>query len=281
MRPIPVSFQVGPLTFHTYGFGLAIAFYVAWRYLVARFSRAGYTTDWLVSLGIWVVASAIVGARVLHVVTNLSAYTADPSQVLAVWHGGLSSFGGLIFAVPTALWIAHRRCPDLGVLRGLDLAMPALAAGWSLGRILGPQLMYQGGGHRTTQWFGMYYAGQAGRRIPVPIIQCIEDGLLLVVLIVVERRLMRASTDRASLGSTPPPGALTAIAMVIWGITRGLDQRFWLGEQGIGSLLVQWASVALIVAGLVLGLRVWRRWRDYLDAASERAVPDATRLIGQ
>lgn len=279
MRPIPTAFHIGPLEFHTYGLGLAIAFYVAWRYLVARVRARGIRTDPLVELGIWVVVSALFGARLFHVLTNWSTYSSQPLQILEVWHGGLASFGGLLFAVPTALWVKHRRYPELGILDGLDIAVPALALGWAVGRILGPQLMVAGGGHPTTSWIGMYYADQVGKRIPVPIIQALEDGALFVLLILVERRLQRVSAARAT--RTPPTGALTAIAMVVWGIARGLDERLWLGEDGrLGSDLVQAASVALAIGGLVIGVVVYRNWRSYLNAPARPAVPGPTQLAG-
>jgi phosphatidylglycerol:prolipoprotein diacylglycerol transferase len=279
VRPIPTAFHIGPLEFHTYGLGLAIAFYVAWRYLVARVRARGIRTDPLVELGIWVVVSALFGARLFHVLTNWSTYSSQPLQILEVWHGGLASFGGLLFAVPTALWVKHRRYPELGILDGLDIAVPALALGWAVGRILGPQLMVAGGGHPTTSWIGMYYADQVGKRIPVPIIQALEDGALFVLLILVERRLPRVSAARAT--RTPPTGALTAIAMVVWGIARGLDERLWLGEDGrLGSDLVQAASVALAIGGLVIGVVVYRNWRSYLNAPARPAVPGPTQLAG-
>ena len=111
----------------------------------------------------------------MHVLTNLSDYTHDPTGIFAIWHGGLSSFGGIIAAVPTGIILVRRRCPELPLGRALDLAVPVLLACWAMGRLLGPQLMYAGGGHPTHQWFGMYYAGQAGRRLPVPIFQALED----------------------------------------------------------------------------------------------------------
>jgi phosphatidylglycerol---prolipoprotein diacylglyceryl transferase len=279
VRPIPTAFHLGPLELHTYGLGLAIAFYVAWRYLVARARSRGFETDWLASMGIWVVVAALLGARLLHVLTHWATYSSQPLQVIEVWHGGLASFGGLLFAVPTALWVTHRRCPEVGVLEGLDIAVPALALGWTIGRLLGPQLMVAGGGHATTQWFGMYYAGQVGRRIPVPIIQAIEDGLLLVLLLVVERRLARVAA--AHPGRRPPTGALTAIAMVVWGIARALDERLWLGQDGrLGSILVQLAGVALAAGGLAVGLAVLRNWRGFVAAPAPPGVTDPARLAG-
>jgi hypothetical protein len=139
--------------------------------------------------------------------------------------------------------------------------------------------MVAGGGHPTTSWIGMYYADQVGKRIPVPIIQALEDGALFVLLILVERRLQRVSAARAT--RTPPTGALTAIAMVVWGIARGLDERLWLGEDGrLGSDLVQAASVALAIGGLVIGVVVYRNWRSYLSAPARPAVPGPTQLAG-
>lgn len=274
MRPIPTAFHLGPLVLHLYGIGLAIAFYLAYRLLVARVRRAGYPTDWLVGLAIATAVAAVVGARLLNVLTNLGYYRQNPGQIFEVWHGGLASFGGLLLAVPTALWVAHRRLPEISIRRGLDLAVPPMALGWAVGRLLGPQLMPAGGGHPTTQWFGMYYADQMGKRIPVPIIQALEDGTLFVLLLVLERRLAKLAERR---GGAPPVGALTALAMVEWGITRALDERLWLGEEGhLGSVLVQLGGVALAAGGLVLGLVVWRQWRDYLGATGDRSPWEAT-----
>src|SRR5580693_5545183 len=238
MKPIPVVFHLGPLQIHTYGIGLALTFWFAFAYFERRLQKNGYRTDWWVSVFLWTVLAAIVGARAFHVLSMFSYYSHNPGQVVAVWQGGLSSFGGLIFAVPTAILLTRRRCPELPIGRALDIVAPVLLAAWAMGRLLGPQLMVAGGGHPTHQWFGMYYAGQAGKRIPVPLIQSLEDGALLVVLLLVERHLTRLAAEHP--GTVPPTGGLTAVAMVVWGIARSLDERLWLGEEGhLGSLLVQ------------------------------------------
>src|SRR5271155_5580758 len=106
MKPIPVVFHIGPLQVHTYGIGLALTFWFAFTYFERRLKRNGYRTDWMVSWFLWVVLAAIVGARAFHVLSNLAYYTDNPGQIVAIWHGGLSSFGGLIFAVPTGILLA-------------------------------------------------------------------------------------------------------------------------------------------------------------------------------
>jgi phosphatidylglycerol:prolipoprotein diacylglycerol transferase len=272
MRPIPVDFHIGPLQVHTYGIGLALTFWFAFTYFERRLKKNGYPTEWFVSVFLWIILAAVVGARALHVLSNLSYYTHNPAQVVAIWHGGLSSFGGLLFAVPTGLLLTRRRCPELPIGRALDLIAPVLLAAWALGRLLGPQLMVAGGGHPTHQWFGMYYAGQHGRRLPVPLFQAAEDFGVFLVLLFIERRLSR--WPDGSIRTGYPTGTVIGTAMVLWGIERALDEHLWLGEDGhLGSLLVQIAGVLLVVGGGAVLLHTRRRWKEWLQTNHEPGDP--------
>jgi phosphatidylglycerol:prolipoprotein diacylglycerol transferase len=277
MKPIPVVFHIGPLQVHTYGIGLALTFWFGFTYFERRLQRAGYATDWLVPVFLWIILSAVVGARTLHVLSNLSYYSHAPSDVFSIWHGGLSSFGGLIFAVPTGILLTRRRCPELPIGRALDLVAPVLLASWAMGRLLGPQLMVAGGGHPTHQWFGMYYAGQAGRRLPVPIFQAIEDFCVYLALIALERRLDRWADGSPRSGY--PPGIVLGVAMVLWGIERAVDEHLWLGEDGrLGSLLVQLAGILLVIGGTFILLRARPRWFAWLRTAAPPPAADGLPL---
>ena len=128
--------------------------------------------------------------------------------------------------------------------------MPVLMACWAMGRLLGPQLMVAGGGHQTHQWFGMYYAGQSGRRLPVPVFQALEDFTVYLILIAIERALDRWPNGMPRRGY--PTGIILGTTMVLWGIERSLDEHLWLGQDGaLGSDLVQLAGVLLVVGGAV------------------------------
>jgi phosphatidylglycerol:prolipoprotein diacylglycerol transferase len=274
MKPIPVVFHIGPLQVHTYGIGLALTFWFAFTYFERRLRRNGFRTDWFVSVFLWIILAAIVGARALHVLSNLGYYDHSPDQILAIWHGGLSSFGGLLFAVPTGIILTRRRCPELPVGRALDIVAPVLMASWAMGRLLGPQLMVAGGGHPTHQWFGMYYAGQAGRRLPVPIFQAAEDFCVYLVLIFIERRLERWPNGSAHSGY--PAGTVIGTAMVLWGIERTLDEHLWLGEDGhLGSLLVQLAGVGLVIGGSAVLVRTRTRWQEWLRTHAQEDTGEA------
>ena len=202
MRPIPVAFHVWFLEVHTYGIGLALTFWFGLRYTERRLRNAGYPWQWVTGMFLWVIVAAIVGARALHVVSNLSYYSHHPGQIFAIWQGGLSSFGGLLLAVPVAIVSQRRRCPQLTTMRFADLMAPVLMACWGMGRLLGPQLMVAGGGHPTNQWFGMYYSGQFGKRLPVPIFQAMEDFAIFGILLLVERWL-RANGPAPAAGPVP------------------------------------------------------------------------------
>ena len=168
MKPIPVAFHIGPLRSTPTASASRSTFWFGFVYFERRLKRNGYPTDWLVPVFLWIILAAVVGARALHVLSPTRLLHQNPGDIFAIWHGGLSSFGGLLFAVPTGVILTRRRCPELSLGRALDLVAPVLMACWAMGRLLGPQLMVAGGGHPTHQWFGMYYAGQAGQRLPVP-----------------------------------------------------------------------------------------------------------------
>ncbi len=269
MTGFPTSFHLGPLTFHVYGFGLAIAAYVAYLYSRRRLERAGFD---LTRYGYFtgaILVSALIGARAAHVATNWGYYAGHPDRWLAIWQGGLSSYGGIGFALPVGLYLQRRWWPGSSIARFSDALLPALVAGWSLGRFLGPQFMVQGGGHLTHQWFGLRYAGQAGKRVPVPIIQGLEDGLLWVALIRLERR---------GLGRVV--GGVSAVAMTVWGLVRAVDERLLLGQQShSGSIGVQVASLVLAAAGVVLGVRQVQRYRR--GRRDDGPLPDRLEARGE
>jgi prolipoprotein diacylglyceryltransferase len=240
------------LVFHLYGFGLAIAAYVTYVYARRRLARSDFDVEPFARYAVALVVSGLVGARVANIATNWSYYSGHPGRWIAVWQGGLASFGGIALALPVGLYLQRKWWPSSSLARFSDALVPALVAGWALGRVLGPQFMVNGGGHLTHQWFGVRYAGQHGKRVPVPLIQGAEDALLWGALLWTERRWTSRFT-----------GAVTAIAMIVWGLVRSYDEHWLLGEQShSGSLGVQIAGLALTLGGVLLFVRQMSRERS-------------------
>ena len=115
---------------------------------------------------------------------------------------------------------------------------------------------------------------QAGRRLPVPIFQALEDFTVYLILIAIERRLDRWPDGTRRSGY--PSGIVIGTAMVLWGIERSLDEHLWLGEDGrLGSDLVQLAGVLLVVGGACILLRTRGRWKEWLRTHQAGAVTPA------
>ena len=242
MASVVTSFHVGPLVFHIYGFGLAVAAYVCFLYSRRRLRRSEFDVEPFAKFTVALIVAGLIGARIAHIATNWSYYSAHPLRWIELWQGGLASFGAIALAIPVGVWLQRRWWPGSSLARFTDALVPALIAGWALGRVLGPQFMVNGGGHLTHQWFGLPYAGQAGRRVPVPLIQGAEDGLLWLALVGLEYR----TTHRRA-------GIITGVAMIVWGLVRSFDERLLLGQQShSGSIGVQLAGLALAACGAVL-----------------------------
>ena len=152
--------------------------------------------------------------------------------------------------MPVGLLSARRRCPQLRLGRAGDLVSPVLVAAWAMGRLLGPQLMVAGGGKPTTAWFGMYYAGEVGRRLPVPIFQALECGAIFLGSLVLERAV-------AARGG--PTGLVTAEVVGLWGLSRFIDEYFWLTHD-TGTDAVEIGSLVLL--GIGIGLAIFLLVRD-------------------
>jgi len=251
VKPIPVVFHIGALQIHTYGIGLAITFWVSYRYFARRLRAHGYDDAWLGKAFVWIIAASVVGARAVHVIANWSFYSKNLGDIFAVWHGGLSSYGGLLGGVPTGLYLGHRWCKSLRLVVTLDIVAPVLAVAWAIGRLLGPQLMVAGGGYPTKAWYGMEYAGQVGKRVPVPILQSIECFVVYLLALQVEKYVARRGG---------PHGVVVTATVTMYGMSRLFDESVLLQHNSAGSRAVEIASGAFIVVGLVF--TAWLLWRD-------------------
>ena len=266
MKPIPVAFHIGALEVHTYGIGLAITFWIGYRYFAKRLRDHGYPDGWLSGTFIWIVVSAIVGARAVHVIANFGYYSAHPIDIFAIWHGGLSSFGGLALAIPVGLLSARRRCPSLRALFTADLVAPVLVLCWAIGRLLGPQLMVAGGGKPTSSFVGMYYAGEVGKRLPVPIFQALECFAIYFIVLRIERAV-------AARGG--PQGLVVCMTVGLWGLSRFFDEFLWL-EHDNGTDAVEIASLAMFAAGLLIAALLLARSHPNSEQSSSAATNDAS-----
>lgn len=129
----PVLFKIGPLTIYTYGVLVAAGFLLGLGLAVRQAKKEGVPSNKIVDLGFYILLAAIVGSRLFFILLNASYYFKNPLEILKIWEGGLVFYGGLIFAIPTALWYVKNN--GLGVWKTADLFAPSIAIGHAIGRI--------------------------------------------------------------------------------------------------------------------------------------------------
>jgi len=121
------------VTIYSYGLMLAIAVAVGTLMLVGDARRNNIKSDIIFDLVFWAVIGGIIGARLFYIVLNYAYFAAHPDEIIMIQNGGLAWQGGLILgSIMTVVFIKARK---LSVSKMLDLLVPYLALGQSIGRI--------------------------------------------------------------------------------------------------------------------------------------------------
>lgn len=251
--------DIGPITLQTFGIMFALAFIAAGALVARRLGELGKPPDWAYEMIFVALIGGIVGARLDFIVQNWAEVSQDPiGSILSgtglVWFGGL--VGG---ALGVAIWARFRGLLGAGLL---DLAAPALALGYAIGRI-GCQV--SGDGDYGIPWDGpwamAYPNGTVPTDIPVhptPIYETLAMGLVAYAL----WRL------RFSLR----PGLLFALYLVLAGSERFLVEFIRRNEDVLlGLTLAQVLSVAMIVAGVAWLATKWNRGELFVARPSAAA----------
>lgn len=129
----PDLIKIGPLTIHTYGVLVAVGFLVALLLAVRQAGKQGISSNTILDLGFYLLVSSIVGSRLLFVLTNLNHYLKHPLDIFKIWEGGLVFLGGLILAVPVAIWYMRKNKLDTWAIA--DIFAPSIAIGHAIGRL--------------------------------------------------------------------------------------------------------------------------------------------------
>jgi phosphatidylglycerol:prolipoprotein diacylglycerol transferase len=255
--------SIGPLTLQTFGLMFALAFIVGGIIVHKRFEELGKPGDWAYEGVFAALAGGLIGARLYWLVENIDSSDGFFSTLFSgsglTWYGG--AIGG---ALGVILWAKWR---DYLNLKLADVAAPALAAGYAIGRI-GCQL--SGDGDYGKPWDGPWAMGYPDGVVPTP------PGVTVHPTPVYETLVMGFGAfilwrlrDRFRFG------ILFAIYLVYAGTERFLVEFLRTNETGLlGLTEAQFLSLAMIVAGLTWILAVYRR-DGTLARPAEQQLPPA------
>jgi len=122
------------LSVHAYGLMLAIAFLVAIFGISRNARRCDLTTDTIIDLATWILIGAVLGARMIYVLTEIRFFMTRPWwEVLMINSGGLAFHGGLLGGFISGLWFAKLK--KIHPWELADLVAPFIALGYSIVRL--------------------------------------------------------------------------------------------------------------------------------------------------
>ncbi len=261
MTVYPLIIHLGPITVTGYGLMMMVAFLVGGWAMQRELRRRGEDEEYAADIVVAAVIGGILGAKIWYVVL-----TRDPAALLS--RGGLVWYGGFIGGTLEILLNGWRK--RVPATYTMDLATPALAVGYALGRV-GCFLVQDDYGVPTSLPWGMKFpqglpptsAGELPRfgvsvppntppweYLAVHPTQLYEVAIMLLVFWVLWRLRVHRHAQ----------GWLFGVYLVLGGTERFLveflrakDDRF------LGPFTVaQATSVALVLAGVLLMARLNR-----------------------
>lgn len=254
-RPVQ-RWRLGPLGVSPHGVGTAGGF-LAGAVLMARAAeRRGIPRAEIYNAVTWGAVGAIIGARGFYVLAHLGDF-GSLRDVLAVWEGGLTMFGG--FAGGLALGVGYFIRHGINVPLALDAAAPGFVAGVMIGRI-GDLIIADHLG-RTTNFFlgfkipsGAPLAPGFGPPTYVPGAVVHQTALYDLLGLIVLAGFLALLARR-----TVPTGALFSTFAIWYGVQRFLvdftRNRDIIESSVAGLSGSQWAGLAFAAGGAVA---LWR-----------------------
>ncbi len=117
----PIIFSIGHFMLRWYSVILALAVGAGIWLAAKEAERKGFKKNDIYDAATWILATALVGARLFHVIDHWpDEYAANPIEALFVWQGGLAIWGALIgslLAITMLAWRRRWRLPHRGFRR--------------------------------------------------------------------------------------------------------------------------------------------------------------------
>ncbi|MEK9180886.1 MAG: prolipoprotein diacylglyceryl transferase [Patescibacteria group bacterium] len=126
------DFYLGPVRLHFYSLTFLLAVVAAYFFLRRYGPNFGLDESAVEDLLLYNLLAGFAGARIHHVFSLWSYYSAEPLAILEIWEGGLGIFGGV--AGGAAATFLYCRYKKISFLRLADLLAPALILGQAIGR---------------------------------------------------------------------------------------------------------------------------------------------------
>jgi phosphatidylglycerol:prolipoprotein diacylglycerol transferase len=242
----PVLVELGPIRLSWYGLMYVFGFLISYLLVRHQMKRKDFciSKQEVENLYFYLIIGLMVGARLGYVLFyDLKIYLADPLEILAIWHGGMSFHGGLIGVLIVGILFSWKNKKSFW--RIADLIIVTAPIGLGLGRIgnfINGELY-----GRVTQipWGMIFPKGGPFPRHPSQLYEsALEGGVLFLILWLIKDKKL-------------PVGGLLALFLFLYGVFRFSIEFFREPDAHLGFVfgpftMGQVLTVFMIVGGISL-----------------------------
>jgi phosphatidylglycerol---prolipoprotein diacylglyceryl transferase len=235
---------IGPLTLHTYGVLLALAFVAGLWVANRQARRAGLDPARVTDMAVYVLIGGLVGARVMLLIVEWQYFMRDPRELWTLVQSGGVFYGGLLGALPVAWWYSRRHGMDGWVTA--DVLAPGLAVGQAVGRLGCFAAGCCFGRPTTVPWAVTFRDPYATRAVGTPLdvalhpTQLYESAAALLLFLLL---LWLSKRKRFH-------GQIALVYLFVYAAARFVIE-FYRGDPSRGTVLGGWVSTSQFVALLI------------------------------
>ena len=254
-----VMLNLGMFQIKWYSFFIFLAMLTACLIIFKESKKKNVPDNYLTNLIFYGLIIGILGARLYYVIFNLDYYLNNPSQIFAIWNGGLAIHGGLISAL--IFLMIYSRKNKINILQMLDIIVVGVIIAQAIGRwgnffnqeAYGNIISLQALKNMHLPKFiidGMYISGSY--REPTFLYESI-CSLIGFILLLILRATKKLKT-----------GQLTAIYLIWYGIVRfGIEtlrsDSLMLGQIKVAKLV----SLLFVISGIALFIYSYIKKKKY------------------
>jgi phosphatidylglycerol:prolipoprotein diacylglycerol transferase len=253
----PNLIEIGPIAIRWYALSYIAGLLLGWqiaKYLAKRPPRI-VTAEKIDDFLLWAAVGVVLGGRMGYVLFYKPLdFLANPLEIFAVWHGGMSFHGGLIGSIAAIIAFAYRH--KLNLYAFADIIAFATPPGLFFGRIANFINGELWGRASDVPW-AMVFPNDETRlaRHPSQLYQAALEGLLLFAILVIAARFFNARRY---------PGVISGLFLAGYAVARLVGEIFREPDRHLGFIIGQSVTMGQLLSLPPLlfgGYLIWRALR--------------------
>ncbi len=236
----PILFSYKFINIGSYGLLLGLSFYLAFLLTERELLLRGKDPELAYKLLLVIIPSAIVGAKIFHILENMGEFISNPMGM--IFSGaGLSVYGGFLLAFLLSMIIIRKSGES--ILDIFDIASPSMALAYGVGRLACHASGDGCYGIATSSFLGMAYPNgivpTSMTVFPTPLFESMFSFIVFIVIMKLRKREM-------------PAGKLFFIYLLLNGIPRFMVEFIRLNPVVVfGLTQAQLIALFFIITALI------------------------------